>query len=60
MASHNSSRIEDAADDALRKKLVDNQDLAMNKKTQVITTKLRGEMIYDSVEQSIKSLLNPA
>ena len=41
------------------KKLVNNKYLALNKKTQVITPTLRGEMIYDIVDQSIKSLLNP-
>lgn len=41
------------------KKLVKNQYLALNKKTQVITPTLLGEMIYDVVRASIKSLLNP-
>lgn len=41
------------------KKLVKNQYLALNKKTQVITPTLLGEMIYDVVHASIKSLLNP-
>ena len=41
------------------KKLVNNKYLALNKKTQVITPTLRGEMIYDIVDQSITSLLNP-
>lgn len=41
------------------KKLVKNQYLALNKKTQVITPTLLGEMIYDVVGASIKSLLNP-
>ncbi len=41
------------------KKLVKNQYLALNKKTQVITPTLLGEMIYDVVCASIKSLLNP-
>ena len=31
----------------------------MNKKTQIITPTLLGEMIYDVVNASIKSLLNP-
>ena len=30
-----------------------------NKKTQVITPTLQGEMVYDVVDHSIKSLLNP-
>ena len=33
--------------------------LALNKKTQVITPTLLGEMIYDVVLNSIRSLLNP-
>ena len=41
------------------KKLVNNKYLALNKKTQVITPNAAGEMIYDIVDQSIKSLLNP-
>lgn len=41
------------------KKLVANKYLALNKKTQVITPALMGEMIYDVVNASIKSLLNP-
>ena len=41
------------------KKLVSIQYLALNKKTQVITPTLLGEMIYDVVEHSIRSLLNP-
>ncbi len=41
------------------KKLVGNKYLALNKKTQVITPTLLGEMIYDVVGASIKSLLNP-
>ena len=41
------------------KKLVGNKYLALNKKTQVITPTLMGEMIYDVVFMSIKSLLNP-
>ena len=40
------------------KKLVNNKYLALNKKTQVITPTLLGEMIYDVVNSSIKSLLN--
>lgn len=41
------------------KKLVHNQYLALNKKTQIITPTLRGELIYDIVNNSITSLLNP-
>lgn len=41
------------------KKLVNNKYLALNKKTQIITPALLGEMIYDVVNASIKSLLNP-
>ena len=41
------------------KKLVANKHLALNKKTQIITPTLLGEMIYDVVNASIKSLLNP-
>lgn len=41
------------------KKLVNNKYLALNKKTQVITPTLLGEMIFDVVGASIKSLLNP-
>lgn len=41
------------------KKLVNNKYLALNKKTQVITPTLLGEMIFDVVRASIKSLLNP-
>jgi len=40
-------------------KLVRNQYLSLNKKTQVITPTLLGEMIFDVVNASIKSLLNP-
>ena len=40
-------------------KLVKNKYLALNKKTQVITPTLLGEMIYDVVNASIRSLLNP-
>lgn len=41
------------------KKLVNNKYLALNKKTQAITPTLLGEMIYDVVNASIRSLLNP-
>ncbi len=41
------------------KKLVNNKYIALNKKTQIITPTLLGEMIYDVVRASIYSLLNP-
>lgn len=41
------------------KKLVNNKYLDLNKKTQIITPTLQGEMIFDVVGASIKSLLNP-
>ena len=41
------------------KKLVTIRYLALNKKTQVITPTLLGEMIFDVVNASIRSLLNP-
>lgn len=41
------------------KKLVNNKYLALNKKTQIITPTLLGEIIYDVVNASIRSLLNP-
>lgn len=41
------------------KKLINNKYLALNKKSQVITPTLLGEMIYDVVNASIRSLLNP-
>ena len=41
------------------KKLFHIQYLALNKKTQIVTPTLLGEMIFDVVEHSIKSLLNP-
>ncbi|MDE6888596.1 MAG: type IA DNA topoisomerase [Eubacterium sp.] len=40
-------------------KLVRNKYLSLNKKTQMITPTLLGEMIFDVVGASIKSLLNP-
>ncbi len=40
-------------------KLVRNKYLRLNKKTQIITPTLLGEMIYDVVNSSIRSLLNP-
>lgn len=42
------------------KKLVNIQYLSLNKKTQIITPTLMGEMIYDVVAGSIKPLLDPA
>ncbi|MBP3205461.1 MAG: type IA DNA topoisomerase [Lachnospiraceae bacterium] len=42
------------------KKLVKIEYLSLNKKTQVLTPTLMGEMIYDVVNSSIKPLLNPA
>ncbi len=42
------------------KKLVNIEYLALNKKTQVITPTLLGEMIYDVVNNSIRPLLDPA
>lgn len=41
------------------KKLVNNKYLDLNKKTQIIAPTLQGEMIFDVVAASIKSLLNP-
>ena len=41
------------------KKLFHNKYLALNKKTQIVTPTMLGEMIYDVVDHSIKSLLNP-
>lgn len=41
------------------KKLIGNKYLGLNKKTQIITPTLLGEIIYDVVGGSIKSLLNP-
>ncbi len=41
------------------KKLFNIEYLALNPKTQVVTPTLLGEMIFDVVEHSIKSLLNP-
>ena len=42
------------------KKLITIEYLSLNKKTQVLTPTLMGEMIYDVVDHSIKSLLDPA
>lgn len=41
------------------KKLIGNQYIALNKKTQILTPSLLGEMIFDVVNASIRSLLNP-
>ena len=41
------------------KKLIHIEYLALNKKTQTITPTLLGEMIFDVVDHSIRSLLNP-
>ena len=42
------------------KKLINIEYLSLNKKTQVLTPTLMGEMIYDVVDSAIKPLLNPA
>ena len=42
------------------KKLVNIDYLALNKKTQILTPTLMGEMIYDVVDGSIKALLDPS
>ena len=41
------------------KKLINNKYICLNKKTQALTPSQLGEMIYDVVNHSIKSLLNP-
>ena len=41
------------------KKLVTNHYIALNQKTQILTPTLRGEMIFDIVDHSIRQLLNP-
>ena len=41
------------------KKLIHIKYLSLNKKTQIITPTLQGEMVYDVVDNSIRSLLNP-
>lgn len=41
------------------KKLIANKYIALNKKTQILTPTLLGEMIFDVVNRSIRSLLNP-
>ena len=42
------------------KKLVNIEYLALNKKSQMLTPTLMGEMIYDVVGSSIRALLDPA
>ena len=41
------------------KKLINIRYLKLNKKTQIITPELLGAMVYDTVNASIRSLLNP-
>ncbi|MCR4764118.1 MAG: type IA DNA topoisomerase [Lachnospiraceae bacterium] len=41
-------------------KLFKNRYLSLNKKTQIITPTLLGEMIYDTIACSMKPMLNPA
>ena len=41
------------------KKLIHIKYLGLNKKTQIITPTLKGEMVYDVVDNSRRSLLNP-
>ena len=41
------------------KKLITNAYLALNKKTQIITPTQMGEMIYDTVDCSVRPLLDP-
>ena len=41
------------------KKLIHIKYLGLNKKTQIITPTLQGEMVYDVVDNSIRPLLNP-
>ena len=40
-------------------KLIRNQYLNLNKKTQIITPTVLGEMIYDTVDLSVRALLDP-
>ena len=42
------------------KKLINIKYLELNKKTQIVTPTLMGEMIYEVVDQSIRPLLDPA
>ena len=48
-----------ATRDEILKKLIHIKYLGLNKKTQIITPTLQGEMVYDVVDNSIRSLLNP-
>lgn len=41
------------------KKLINNTYISLNKKTQILTPTLLGEMIFDVVNSSIRQLLNP-
>lgn len=41
------------------KKLVNNKYIGLNKKTQILTPTMLGELVHDSVLISIRSLLNP-
>ncbi len=41
------------------KKLFDDRYLSLQKRSQVVTPTMQGEMVYDVVNHSIKSLLNP-
>ena len=41
------------------KKLVTNKYIVLNKKTQILSPSLKGEMIFDVVDHSIRQLLNP-
>lgn len=41
------------------KKLVGNKYISLNKRTQILTPTLMGEMIFDVVQSSVRSLLNP-
>ena len=41
------------------KKLFNIRYLSLNKKTQIVTPSMLGEMVYDVVQNSIRSLLNP-
>ncbi len=48
-----------ATRDSIIEKLVNIKYIALNKKTQVVTPTLLGELIHDVVASSIKGLLNP-
>ena len=48
-----------ATREEILKELIHIKYLALNKKTQIITPTLQGEMVFDVVDHSIKSLLNP-